>query len=139
MQFEARFEASRRSGQALNLTPLIDIVFLLLVFFMLTAHFVRDEGLPIELPEAASAHALENDDPVEVVISSDGRITHDGKLIAPEQLQKTFAALLSTKLKKRVVIRGDAEANLGDSVKVLDAARLAGATGVDIVTEKPAK
>ena len=138
MQFESQFEASRRSGQALNLTPLIDIVFLLLVFFMLTAHFVRDEGLPIELPEAASANALENDEPVEVVISSDGSITHHGRLVPPEQLQATLSALLSSKLKKRVVIRGDAEAGLGDSVKVLDAARLAGATGVDIVTEKPA-
>ena len=134
-----QFEATRRSGQVLNLTPLIDIVFLLLVFFMLTAHFVRDEGLPIELPEAASAHALDNNEPVEVVISSDGRITHHGKLVVPEQLQATLTALLATKLEKRVVIRGDAEAGLGDSVKVLDAARLAGATGIDIVTEKPAK
>ncbi|HKI60353.1 MAG TPA: biopolymer transporter ExbD, partial [Mariprofundaceae bacterium] len=72
------FEATRRSGQAPNLTPLIDIVFLLLVFFMLTAHFVRDEGLPIELPEAASAISLENNKPVEISISSDGRITHAG-------------------------------------------------------------
>jgi len=138
MPYKAQFEATRRSGEALNLTPLIDIVFLLLVFFMLTAHFVRDEGLPIELPEAASAISLENNKPIEIAISSDGRITHAGKQLNPGQLETTIAALLATKLEKRVVIRGDVGASLGDSVKVLDAARQAGAAGVDIVTEKPA-
>ena len=133
-----QFEATRRSAQPLNLTPLIDIVFLLLVFFMLTAHFVRDEGLPIELPEAESAVSLENNKPIEIAISADGRITHAGELLNPEQLQEKLATLLATKLEKRVVIRGDIGASLGDSVKVLDAARQAGAAGVDIVTEKPA-
>ena len=138
MPYKAQFEATRRSGEALNLTPLIDIVFLLLVFFMLTAHFVRDEGLPIELPEAASAVSLENNKPIEIAISSDGKITHAGEQLNPEQLETALAALLATKLEKRVVIRGDVGASLGDSVKVLDAARQAGAAGVDIVTEKPA-
>jgi len=136
-QFETHFEASHRSAQPLNLTPLIDIVFLLLVFFMLTAHFVRDEGLPIELPEAESAVSLENNKPVEIAISADGRITHEGRVLSPELLQSTLTSLLATKLEKRVVIRGDVGTSLGDSVKVLDAARMAGASGVDIVTEKP--
>jgi len=133
-----QFEASHRSGQALNLTPLIDIVFLLLVFFMLTAHFVRDEGLPVELPEAVSAMALNNDKPVEIVISLSGEITQDGAVILPEDLETRLADLLSRRVEKRVVIRGDAGASLGDCVNVLDAARRAGAAGVDIVTEHPA-
>ena len=132
-----QFEGTRRSGQAPNLTPLIDIVFLLLVFFMLTAHFVRDEGLPIELPEAASAQSLEDQKPVEIKISSSGQITVTGKQIKVENLSDYLSPLLAGRDEKRVMIRGDKDVGLGDSVKVIDAARLVGATGVDIVTEKP--
>jgi biopolymer transport protein ExbD len=132
-----QFEGVRRSGQAPNLTPLIDIVFLLLVFFMLTAHFVRNEGLPIDLPEAASAVSLEQKKPLEIVISSSGQITISGEQILSGVLVEKITSLLSSRDEKRIVIRGDADVSLGDSVKVIDAARQAGASGVDIVTEQP--
>ena len=133
-----QFEGTRRSGQALNLTPLIDIVFLLLVFFMLTAHFVRDQGLPIELPEAITAISLDKNEPLEITITSAGQIAISGEPVSSEQLVETVTVLLAAKNEKRIVIRGDTGANLGDSVKVIDAARQAGASGVDIVTEQPA-
>lgn len=133
-----QFEGARRSGQAPNLTPLIDIVFLLLVFFMLTAHFVRDEGLPIDLPEAASAVSLEQKEPLEIAISSSGQVTISGEQILSELLVEKVSSLLSSRDEKRILIRGDAGVSLGDSVKVIDAARRAGASGVDIVTEQPA-
>lgn len=132
-----QFEGTRRSGQAPNLTPLIDIVFLLLVFFMLTAHFVRDEGLPIELPEAASSIALDDQQPLEISISNTGRIDVAGQTVAIEALQERLAPMLAARDEKRVVIRGDRDVGLGDSVRVIDAARQAGATGVDIATEQP--
>ncbi len=132
-----QFEGSRRSGQAPNLTPLIDIVFLLLVFFMLTAHFVKDEGIHIELPEAVSATAMDEDKPLELKISAEGLVSIGDNNIAAEDLASHIAKLLAEKDEKRVVIRGDAGAKLGDSVKVIDAARNAGAAGVDIVTQQP--
>jgi len=133
-----QFEGARRSGQAPNLTPLIDIVFLLLVFFMLTAHFVKDQGLPIELPEAVSAVSLDEKEPLEIAISSSGEITIAGDSVLSAALVEKVSLLLSTRDEKRIVIRGDAGVSLGDSVKVIDAVRQAGASGVDIVTEKPA-
>ena len=132
-----QFEGTRRSGQAPNLTPLIDIVFLLLVFFMLTAHFVQDEGLPIELPEAVSAVAIDEQKPLEIEIAKTGQISIAGEQVAAENLVDQLAMLLAGRDEKRVVIRGDVAVKLGDSVKVIDAARQAGAAGVDIVTEKP--
>jgi len=132
-----QFEGTRRSGQAPNLTPLIDIVFLLLVFFMLTAHFVTDEGLPIELPEAESAISLEDQEPLEIKITNAGQITFAGQQVQIEGLNDYLRPLLAAKKEKRVLIRGDKDVGLGDSVKVIDAARMAGATGVDIVTEQP--
>jgi len=133
-----QFEGARRSGQAPNLTPLIDIVFLLLVFFMLTAHFVKDQGLPIELPEAASAVSLDEKEPLEISISPFGQISVAGEQIELELLVEKVSQLLSSRDEKRIVIRGDAGVSLGDSVKVIDAVRQAGASGVDIVTEQPA-
>lgn len=132
-----QFEGTRRSGRAPNLTPLIDIVFLLLVFFMLTAHFVRDEGLPIELPEAISAVALDEQQPLEVEINSQGQISIEGQPITSKALTAHLSKLLIGRTDKRVVIRGDKDTGLGESVRVIDAARQAGATGVDIVTEQP--
>ena len=132
-----QFEGTRRSGQAPNLTPLIDIVFLLLVFFMLTAHFVKDEGLPIELPEAISATSIEDEKPLELVITEAGLITIAGKQMRADVVAAHLSSLLAARDEKRVVIRGDAAVTLGDSVKVIDAARQAGASGVDIVTEQP--
>lgn len=132
-----QFEGTRRSGQAPNLTPLIDIVFLLLVFFMLTAHFVKDEGLPIELPEAESAVSLDDQKPLEIKMVSSGQITIAGQPVELEGLDAYLRPLIAVKKEKRVLIRGDKDVGLGDSVKVIDAARLAGAEGVDIVTEKP--
>ncbi len=133
-----QFEGNRRSSQVLNLTPLIDIVFLLLVFFMLTAHFVQDEGIAIALPEASTAAAMEEDKPLELILSASGLVTIDGVEIAAEQLSAHLTAQLANKDEKRIVIRGDAGVTLGYSVKVIDAARKAGASGVDIMTTQPA-
>ena len=132
-----QFEGARRSGQAPNLTPLIDIVFLLLVYFMLTAHFVKDQGLPIELPEAESALSLEDQTPLEIKLTGTGQIMVADQQITIDLLQEYLRPLLAEKVEKRVLIRGDKDAGFGDSVKVIDAARLAGAAGVDIVTEQP--
>ncbi|NWF36462.1 biopolymer transporter ExbD [Mariprofundus sp. KV] len=132
-----QFEGARRSGQAPNLTPLIDIVFLLLVFFMLTAHFVKDQGLPIELPEAESALSLDDQKPLEIKLTGTGQIMVADQQVAIDALQAYLRPLLAARDEKRVLIRGDKDAGFGDSVKVIDAARLAGAEGVDIVTEQP--
>ena len=132
-----QFEGVRRSSDVPNLTPLIDIVFLLLVFFLLTAHFVRDEGIAIELPEAESAVASDDDALVEVVIDSDGVIRLCGDIVAPQQLEARIKAALEGKAKRWVTLRGDRSTQLQLAVSVLDAARRAGAESVDVVTEKP--
>jgi len=132
-----QFEGTRRSGQAPNLTPLIDIVFLLLIFFMLTAHFVRDEGIAIKLPQAESAVSRQDDATVEVVLDTEGQIHLDGSILAADALEAELRRVLQTRTKKWVTLRGDRAADLGNAVAILDAARKAGAETVDVVTEQP--
>ena len=132
-----QFEGTRRSGQAPNLTPLIDIVFLLLIFFMLTAHFVRDESIAIQLPQAETAVSREDDAAVVVVLDSNGRTRLDGKIIEAQTLEEALRRALQSRSKKWVTLRGDRASDLGNAVTILDAARKAGAETVDVVTEKP--
>lgn len=132
MQFEGR----RRSSQAPNLTPLIDIVFLLLVFFMLTSHFVQEQALNIDLPVADSGEVVTEDTQLEVVIDTEGRFLIDDHFIEADNLEKVLADHLVEREEPLVRIRADRGVALGQAVKVMDAARKAGASGMDIVTEQ---
>ena len=131
------FEGLQRNRKIPSLTPLIDIVFLLLVFFMLTAHFVKDEVLDITLPEADSATTLDNDDALEIVLDNSGHILIKQKHIAISELDNVLQQMLMGRKNKKVILRGDKIAELGLTVKVMDAARKAGASSLDIITQKP--
>ncbi|KHF24848.1 ExbD/TolR family protein [Solemya velum gill symbiont] len=132
------YERPRHSNVVLNLTPLIDIVFLLLVFFMLTAHFIEDQALVVDLPDANSAPAAaEHKEIVTVILSPEGVIFVNDQPVHEHELQKFLKAALDETENRIVRIRGDNEASLGSAVKVLDAAEASGAKAVDILTEKP--
>lgn len=132
MQFEGR----RRSGQMPNLTPLIDIVFLLLVFFMLTSHFVQEQAIDIDLPVAQSGEAVSEDRQLELVINAEGRFLLDDHFVEPESLEAVLREKLTERSDKNLRVRGDRHAPLGQAVSVFDAARNAGASAIDIVTEQ---
>lgn len=118
----------RHSSTVLNLTPLIDIVFLLLVFFMLTAHFIQEERIDIDLPEASSSAADEDEQFVDVVLLPDGRLLVDGLETTEEKLTDTLRGALHAPNKRYVRLRGDRAAQFGNAVTIIDAARNAGAT-----------
>lgn len=129
------FEGNRRTSHVPNLTPLIDIVFLLLIFFMLTSHFVQDDALNIELPEAETSEPLDDKKSIEIVIDAEGQWLYKDQVLNAEELQLALQQDLSESDDKRVRIRGDKSSDLGSAVTVLDIARRAGASGVDVVTE----
>lgn len=130
MQFEGR----RRTSHVPNLTPLIDIVFLLLVFFMLTSHFVRDEVISIDLPEADSGEALDEPQQIEVIITESGEYSINSQTVTLEALETILQDEIKDQKEKVVRIRGDENVDLGIAIAAFDAARKAGASGVDIVT-----
>jgi len=132
MEFEGRI----RGSHIPNLTPLIDIVFLLLVFFMLTAHFVREEAFTIDLPDAESSIELNEKKPIEITVGADGRLNLSGKDTTIGSLTNELSKLLKSSEKRSVTIRGDKGVPLGMAVSIFDAARKAGAESVDIITEE---
>ncbi|MCP3867129.1 MAG: biopolymer transporter ExbD [Gammaproteobacteria bacterium] len=131
------FERRRRAGSILNLTPLIDIVFLLLVFFMLTSHFIEDEAIDIDLPAAKSGNEATGKEFVEVIVNPDGELLIDGRTIDLEHLEQTLRGALHAPETRFVRLRGDHEVRLGLAVSVIDAARSAGAEALDILTRQP--
>ena len=130
-------ERRRRSSVVLNLTPLIDIVFLLLIFFMLTSHFIEEQVIPVDLPVADSGSTGEDKRFVEVVITPEGGVLVDGSPVSPEHLEQTLRGALHAPDVRFVRLRGDRAAGLGLAVRVIDAARSAGAESLDIVTRQP--
>ncbi|MCK5263366.1 MAG: biopolymer transporter ExbD [Gammaproteobacteria bacterium] len=131
------FEGLTSRHKTPNLTPLIDIVFLLLVFFMLTAHFVKDQSLDIVLPEANSAVNLEEQGALEIVINNRGEILIAKQIIKSDELDVALQQSLQGRSNKQVILRGDKNSKLDLTVQIMDAARKAGAESLDIITNQP--
>lgn len=131
------FEGLPRRRRIPTLTPLIDIVFLLLVFFLLTAHFVKDQSLDIVLPRADSAIDLQDEDALVIVIDQHGSISVNQKHINPDKLDDVLRQSMRGRSNRQVILRGDKSVQLGLMVTVMDAARKAGAESVDIITRQP--
>ena len=131
------YERRRRSATVLNLTPLIDIVFLLLVFFMLTSQFIEEQAVPIDLPQATTGGDSIKQDFVVISITPDDQILVNAEPVLLENLEQTLRDALQAPEVRFVRLRGDQAADLGVAVRVIDAARAAGAESLDIVTRQP--
>ena len=131
------FEGRRRSKNELNLTPLIDLVFLLLVFFLLTADFINSERIPIDLPKAQSATPPSGQELMVVSINNRGELFFQGVLVDPAELESKLKARIDSGGGTTVSLRGDKDAALAVVVGALEASRRAGAESVEVVTERP--
>lgn len=122
----------------INLTSLIDVVFLLLIFFMVTTTFVPEAGLRLELPEASTESATATDEPLEVVVDAADRAYLDGRPLGaePDALRAALSAAVDD-AGGGLRIRADGRASHQAVVAVMDAAAAVGFERVDIVTRQP--
>lgn len=125
---------------AINLTPLIDVVFLLLIFFMVTTTFTRESRLTVDLPEASAQPAPSTTEPVEIVVSQSGRYTVNGTVLADNQGSTLIRELLAATAGERsvpVLLVADAEATHQAVVTAMDAIGQAGFSRLSIATRQP--
>lgn len=127
-------ERRRKADTNLNIAPLIDIVFLLLIFFVLSSHFVSHKGFKVKLPKAVSAQTQKNEK-VTVFIDKDGGIFLNDSEIKFDQLKSLIRSELTKANSKTVVIKADEDVSLGLAVKVMDIAKEANADGLVISTK----
>ncbi len=127
------------------LTSLIDIVFMLLIYFMLTANFIVEEGIDIKLPEAKDSAVQEEDSSQDITIYVDkeGKSHIGGKLVEDDELMSTLQKMIdkqenigTPKTDTLVIIKADRTVELNSAVKVMDIAKAAGAGRLYIATEK---
>ena len=117
------------------LTSLIDIVFLLLIYFLLTTNFMVEEGIKIKLPQAkASAPQVEKE--ITVYVDRQGRTFMENQEISLANLYNRLREMIDDDKNRLVVVKADREVILNKAVKVMDVAKAAGAGRLSLATEK---
>lgn len=120
----------------IDLTPMLDIVFIMLIFFIVTTSYVKDSGIAVATPSANSASPQSNAN-IFVAISASGEIWVDRKPVDLRLLRGTIARLHADKPEGAVVIQSDAAATTRRLVEVMDQVRLAGVEKIAIGATRP--
>lgn len=135
-----KFQRRRAPEMSVDLTPLIDVVFLLLIFFMVTTTFVQEGRLSLELPEADAEPAAQPPEPVQVLVARSGDYVVNGRALADQEigtLQDALTDAVADDVEQPLLITSDADAPLQAVVRVMDAAARLGLERVRIATQAP--
>ena len=134
-----KFQRRSRADNGINLTPLIDVVFLLLIFFMVTTTFTKETRLLIDLPEADGEVADNSSAPLELVISKDGSYAVNGQNLINRDIKTIMAALKDASSGNAdipLVITADAQATHQAVITAMDAAGRLGFSQLNIATQQ---
>jgi len=135
-----RFQTRKQDDVQLEMTPLVDIVFLLLIFFMLSTSLSVNPGIKIDLPKSSAEQVKKKKTTLRVAIEATGGIFLEGKKLSLDQLREKFAAVGKTKGDDAlVVIEADRKVYHGLVVKVMDAAKTSGLNKLAIATRPEEK
>ena len=115
----------------INITPLLDIVFIMLIFFVVTTSFVREAGIEVDRPTAQTAERKERAS-ILIAIAPDGQIWIDRRAIDVRSVRAAVERLRAENPEGAVVIQGDRAAQIGLLVQVMDQVRKAGIRNVSI-------
>lgn len=128
------FERPSRRDVRIDISALIDVVFLLLIFFAVSTTFLESTGLDLELPSAETSAAPEAREVI-VWIGAEGNLRFDGRDLRLADLEIALKAALQQAERKFVVISADRNVRLERVVQVMDLARRSGAVGLSIASE----
>ena len=110
---------------AIDLTPMLDVVFIMLIFFIVTTSFVKEAGIDVNKPKAAKAQTKPSAT-IFVAIRANGEIWLDKRAVDPERVGATIEKLLAESPTDTVIVQADKEAKHGVVVQVMDQIKLAG-------------
>ncbi len=131
----------RNSGKKLGLdiTPLIDVIFLLLIFFMVSTTFITSPGIHVNLPEASVKAKNDKPKSLEVVITEKNRHFLNGKAISKKRLRAALATAQKKTGFKKLIIRADGKVKHEEVVFVMDTAKQVGLNKLSIATKMKEK
>jgi biopolymer transport protein ExbD len=122
----ARRHKISNDDEAVDLTPMLDVVFILLIFFVVTASFVKEAGVDVERPTAASTTSKEHAS-VLIAITETGEVWIQKRRIDVRAVRANVERLMAENPQGSVVIQADSSAKTGTLIEVLDQVKLAGA------------
>jgi len=122
----------------INVTPFVDVMLVLLIIFMVTAPLLQ-QGVDVDLPETTTQPLRMQVEPLVLSVSRNGEAYIANLLVPVEELPERLAAIFEQRSDRDVYLRADEQAPYGAVVRVMAAARLAGAETLGIVTEPPAR
>ena len=125
---------SAQDESEVNLTPMLDVVFIMLIFFIVTASFVKESGFEISRPSAATATKKEKGN-ILIAITAKNTIWIDRRQVDPRALRANIERLFAENPSGSVVIQADKESKNALLVEVMDAAKLAGVKSVSIAAD----
>ena len=125
---------SENSRSSIDISPLLDVVFILLIFFVVTSTFTKETGLEIDKPEAGSASALEQKS-ILLGVPSDGNVFLGDDQLGLLELESRLRVVLGKDEERPIVLVSDRAVSTGYLVRVMDACKKAGALKISISAE----
>ena len=130
-----KFKKNREESE-INITPMLDIVFIMLIFFIVTTSFVKEISIDVNRPTKSPIKEQKKSEVISVRISGEGQIFVQDRLITLDAVRANIESNLALKPEATVVVVSDREADAGFLVKVIDQSRLAGARNVSLAAQK---
>ena len=120
----------------INITPMLDIVFIMLIFFIVTTSFVKEISIDVNRPTKSPIKEQKKSDVISLRILDSGQILIQERLISLDAVRANIESSLALKPQASVVVVSDRDADAGLLVRVIDQSRLAGASSVSLAAQK---
>lgn len=130
-----RHALRQKAGSEINMTPMIDIVFILLIFFLVTTSFVKETGVDVNRPSAQTSERQERGN-ILIAITVNGEIWIENHLVDIRAVRANVERMLADNPEAAAIVTADKESTTGLLVEVVDQARLAGISNVSIAAIK---
>jgi len=134
-----KLSASKREAPDVNLTPMIDVVFLLLLFFMVSTSFIRESSLKVDLPEATGEAMAEQEKPIDIVINSDGDFVINDIVLSDnsrEAISDALQQVVGDNSNPHIIISADADTDYQNIVTAMDTAQALGYSHLTLATRQ---
>ena len=134
MRRNAISSAVQEEEAEINMTPMLDVVFIMLIFFIVTANFIKEPGLEVNRPDAETSNIQENA-AILIAIGATNDIWIDGRRIDVRQVKANITKLLADNPQGTVVIQADEKATADSIIAVMDQSRDAGVYQISLASE----
>lgn len=136
MLMTGTYRRTNRSAVELNIAPLIDMVFILLIFFLVTTSFVKETGIDVNRPKAATA-VPKNKAMIMIAVDEENRIFFDHREIDIRAIRANIERALAETQDGSVIVVADKKSSTGIAIEVMDGCRSAGAENVSLAAQLP--